>query len=500
MARDSDALKMEKWAAESGDVQTPEDRGLTRSIGWPADFSQPGGRQPTREVFNQIFRELSAQGVELNIHGLLEWDAAISYVHPALVMGSNAKPYLSVQDSTGQDPVTDASEMYWQVFEAVGPRGYPGTHGTPGTKGLQGDPGPDIEFGLFADRPAAGDQGRTYVASDGAAGNGGAPALYQDNGTAWELKGYLPNYQGVPTFQRFTSSGTLELPPGATYMVAEAIGGGAGGEGGSTIVIGSGDYAGYTHGGHAGGGGANVSRRFPIASLSFPLTVTVGSGGSGGDGQVIGSNTSRAGAGGGDTLVADAGGNVLVESGGAPDLEGGGLTRVSNTYWRRIPSFGGLAGNTNRGDGHAEYGGGSGGTYDWAGGGSVHGGSGGGGGGRGMGRADRSPYAGKVAGSWGAYHSDNAADGEPGTSNSPNGADGTDGVDRPYGAGDGGGGGGGGYQVDGSTVGNGGTGGSGGIPGGGGGGGGGSGGKDTGTHKGGDGGDGGRGEVRIWIF
>ena len=52
MARDSDALKIEKWAA-NGDVQTPEDRGLTRDTGWPAGLfaagrpaTDPGSVQP----------------------------------------------------------------------------------------------------------------------------------------------------------------------------------------------------------------------------------------------------------------------------------------------------------------------------------------------------------------------------------------------------------------------------------------------------------------------
>ena len=44
--RDPDALRIQKWAA-NGDVQTPEDRGLDRDVGWPGDFSQPGdGSRP----------------------------------------------------------------------------------------------------------------------------------------------------------------------------------------------------------------------------------------------------------------------------------------------------------------------------------------------------------------------------------------------------------------------------------------------------------------------
>ena len=129
MVRDSDALKIEKWAA-NGDVQTPEDGGLDRSTGWDATYSQPGGNVPKREHLNQILRELSAQGVEVNVHGLLGWDPSISYQHPALVMGSDAKPYLSVADSLGVDPTTDTTESSWVLYQVQGAPGPPGADGS----------------------------------------------------------------------------------------------------------------------------------------------------------------------------------------------------------------------------------------------------------------------------------------------------------------------------------------------------------------------------------
>ena len=118
MARDADALLIRKWAA-TGDVQTPEDRGLTRTIGWPADFATPGGRQPTREVFNQLFRELSALGEEINTRGLLDWDDGVAYVHPALVRGSDNHVYSSAQGGTNHDPVTDDG-TYWERYDVAG--------------------------------------------------------------------------------------------------------------------------------------------------------------------------------------------------------------------------------------------------------------------------------------------------------------------------------------------------------------------------------------------
>ncbi len=114
MARDPDALKISKWAA-IGDVQDPEDGGIDRSIGWDISHSQPGGSLPKREHINELHREETALGVEINVHGAgLEWDSSISYEHPALVTGSDALFYVSVQDSTNVDPVTDSGESHWK--------------------------------------------------------------------------------------------------------------------------------------------------------------------------------------------------------------------------------------------------------------------------------------------------------------------------------------------------------------------------------------------------
>ena len=128
MPRDVDALKIRKWA-ESGDVATPESQGLDRATGWPASYSQPGGSLPKREVLNQLFREPSALGVELNTHGLLEWHSAVSYVHPAVVMGRDGQVYVSVATSTGVDPVTDTTNASWKLLALQGPAGEMGPVG-----------------------------------------------------------------------------------------------------------------------------------------------------------------------------------------------------------------------------------------------------------------------------------------------------------------------------------------------------------------------------------
>lgn len=120
MARDADALNLiTKWAG-TGDVQTPEDAGLDRAEGWPVAYSQPGGSVPTRVVFNQMFRELSALAVELNTFGAgLAWDATLDYPNGATVLGSDLEIYLS-RDASGpstvvRDPITPANRpAFWQ--------------------------------------------------------------------------------------------------------------------------------------------------------------------------------------------------------------------------------------------------------------------------------------------------------------------------------------------------------------------------------------------------
>ena len=174
MARDADALKIQKWAA-TGDVQDPEDGGLLRSTGWDATYSQPGGNLPKREHINQLFRELSAQSVEVNVHGGgLEWDSSISYEHPAMVMGSDARPYVSVQNSVGADPTSDIINSHWALLESQGPVGPVGPPGTAGSDATA------IQFGTAANRPAAAaaNIGTLYFATDD-------KILSYHNGVAW---------------------------------------------------------------------------------------------------------------------------------------------------------------------------------------------------------------------------------------------------------------------------------------------------------------------------
>ena len=112
MARDPDSLKIRKWA-ENGNVADPSTVGITRSDGWGTDYSAPGGKTPEREVFNELFRELTAMLVEINKRGVLEWDGGIFYGHPAAVMGSDGQVYLTVAGSFNVDPVSNTARSAW---------------------------------------------------------------------------------------------------------------------------------------------------------------------------------------------------------------------------------------------------------------------------------------------------------------------------------------------------------------------------------------------------
>ena len=99
MARDLDATKIRKWAA-TGDRVDPDDSRisprLNRAKGWPASFSQAGGDVPRREVFNQIFAEITGMLHEINQRGgILEHSNVINYQHPALVARNDGQIFVS---------------------------------------------------------------------------------------------------------------------------------------------------------------------------------------------------------------------------------------------------------------------------------------------------------------------------------------------------------------------------------------------------------------------
>ena len=115
MARDIDGLTLEKWARASGAlVESYATSGITPTDGLPAEYGV--NTYLTIKTFNNLWRQLTALGLDVAQRGILEWDTSQEYLHPAWIVGSDSKLYRSVQSSTGQDPTTDASDTYWKLF------------------------------------------------------------------------------------------------------------------------------------------------------------------------------------------------------------------------------------------------------------------------------------------------------------------------------------------------------------------------------------------------
>ena len=93
----------------------------------------------------------------------------------------------------------------------------------------------------------------------------------QINGTAWQKT----------KITTFTSSGTYTPSSGCVAIALLVVGGGGGGGfGGSYAAVGGGS------GGAAGGGGGATLATIPLSAITTPVTITIGSGGAGGQSGV----------------------------------------------------------------------------------------------------------------------------------------------------------------------------------------------------------------------
>jgi hypothetical protein len=344
----------------------------------------------------------------------------------------------------------------------------------------------------------------------------------------------------------YTAAGTYSYAdPGASYTFVSVLIYGAGGGGGG----GNGLATNFKVGGGGGGGGAAVYRIFRRADLTFPVTVTVGAGGTAGAGGAagnpgtngvpggVGGNTTfgtylsayggGGGQGGGQStgyFGGGGGGSASAGSGATPGMPTGLATSTTVVGSLDNIGSGGGAGNANQAmGGQAEWGGAGGGCAvsstmtsqnlqpGSSGGSSLYGGGAGGAGGNGsnLGPVTWQAGPGGVGGTSSFYNPQTIAPGgaaggaaPSATVNQPgnNGANGAAGNSTRGGGGGGGGSGNiGGNAVGASTPTPGGNGGAGGTPAGGGGGGGGGGSQPAAptNYAGGNGGRGGDGSAYI---
>ena len=186
--------------------------GIERSIGWDASYSQPGGPTLGRALFNELLRELTALGVELNQHGLLEWHSAVSYVHPAVVMGSDGQVYVSVADNAGVDPVSDVTNASWKLLARQGPVGERGPMGsTSGFTYEELDANGDV--GTGSDQVAAGDHDHVIA--------------HTLDGSLQPSFAYRSGSSGVDNMNRYTSAlsrtRTITVSSGRNAVVVSAL-------------------------------------------------------------------------------------------------------------------------------------------------------------------------------------------------------------------------------------------------------------------------------------
>lgn len=112
---------------------------------------------------------------------------------------------------------------------------------------------------------------------------------------------------GGATLNEFTSTGTWTKPSGATFVMVEVWGAGAGGSSGARQPAGT-----SSGGGTGGGGGAYRYKLFKASDLTSTVTATIGAGGTGGLTAVGNNSDGRAGTNGGDSSF----GAYLVSYGG----------------------------------------------------------------------------------------------------------------------------------------------------------------------------------------
>jgi hypothetical protein len=154
------------------------------------------------------------------------------------------------------------------------------------------------------------------------------------DGSTWQTAMEVAGTTGRVSFAKgavrtqtdvFTANGTYTVPAWAQRLEIGLIGGGGGGGGGAC-----GDATSARSGGGGGGAGALVEATIDVRDLGPVLTLSIGAGGTGGQG-VSGPNPGLAGATGGSSSVLLNGTAVLTAGGGSPGSPITGLGGVGGS-------------------------------------------------------------------------------------------------------------------------------------------------------------------------
>lgn len=255
------------WAS-GGAIVAPSD--VKKQTGWVAEV-------PPFQWENYLQNRQDNAILHLFQKGISEWDALSNYYFTAsgvrsYVQGSDGVIYVAVQDSIGQNPVTDSSDTYWKIaFSST-----------------------DLANTTTA--------GIVELATTAEMTTGTSPTLVPPVAA---IAAQMP-FRGIVAY---TTAGSYSwvVPAGVTVCQVTVQGGGAGGGGANTA------------GAAAGGGAGGFTEGLIPVTPGSSITVVVGAGGAGG------TNAPTNGTNGGTSSF----GSTLIATGGTGgQLNLGGISTV----------------------------------------------------------------------------------------------------------------------------------------------------------------------------
>lgn len=319
------------WA-DAGDKVQPSNAEL--SVGWPVSSTPP-----SRQRFNWVLNFVANAVRYFSRRGLVDYDAAETYMTGDRVIGDDGKTYRSMVDTnTAQTPSTSptkwerwgfsqsdlgaiAQTQPYTAFTTTGATGAFVLTPSPALAAYAANQRFRVKFhavGNGSDTINVSGLGTKSIKQYDRAGakvsaviTASQLADVEYDGVDFVILDPLPSVGGQ---QVFTANGNFTVPAGVTKLFVSLVGGGGGGAG----ALSGAPYFG------GGGGSGGVKYRNPISvTPGQVIAVTIGAGGAGGIGSALGGTYANSnGTAGGTTsfgalLSASGGGGGFCQSGHA---------------------------------------------------------------------------------------------------------------------------------------------------------------------------------------